>query len=459
MVYRPVILLFSLLVLLISCRGGQEESSGTSDRDRVNQFRGALGTPALVLLVSDFGAKGDGLADDSAAIQAALDASATLRGPNVVWFERTTYRTSRTLLIKQHTTRIEGNHAIIDYHGDGYALDVKPIDDTVYPVKVSLNEINIILNKDGATGVHWRFSYSFARSVDVSLKAANQTGFELLGDVNGTGPYYNTLIDCSVQGTAPAFANQRGWVFTYDSTTPTRGPNTNVFIHGRTGQVDVAWSLHVGAKNQLLGVTCEGIVKTVFDIGHPTSPVGCVSNSVQDVYVEGAAGANVFQIGQNSVDTAILNPFVTSIGTGQTYIDGGVGTRIYAAEAHTLPTKGLVLAQPSAVHLPVVRGPYPGVRLSDSQNKTELNLRNSSSFSGGSSFFTADDGTKNLMSVGFVEAKLHAPTLLLNDSKLGIYSGIGEPAIDAVNGSLYLRRDGKAGSSLYVLEDGKWKQK
>lgn len=412
---------------------------------------------SLVLCVRDFGAVGDGITDDSVALQAAFDAAAAAAGPSVVWFDRKTYHTTRTLLIKQHWAHIEGNHASIDYSGSGYALDVMPVGGTVYPQAVSLNELSFILRAAGAKGVRWRFSHSYARAASVLLKESNQVGFELLGDVNGTGPYYNTFIDCSVQGYAPTFANQRGWVFTFDSTTPTRGPNANVFIHGRTGQVDVAWSLQAGAKNQLLGVTCEGTTKTVFQIGHPTSPVGCVSNTVQDVYVEGADGANVFQIGENSVDTAILNPFVTSVGTGQTYVDAGIGTRIYAAEAHALPTKGFVLVQSSAAYPPVVRGPYPGLRLSDPGNGTDLNLRNSSSYSSGSSFFTADDGTKNLLSVGYVEAKLHAPTLLLNNSKLGIYSGTGEPTVDADNGSLYLRRDGGAGSStLYVREAGRW---
>jgi hypothetical protein len=214
----------------------------------------------------------------------------------------------------------------------------------------------------------------------------------------------------------------------------------------------------VGVKNQLLGVTCEGTTKTVFQIGHPTSAVGCVSNTVQDVYVEGAAGTNVFEIGPNSVDTAILNPFVTSIGTGQTYLDGGVGTRIYAAETHTLPTKGFVLTQPSPSHPPVVRGQYPGVRLSDPEKGTQLTLRNSFSFSSGSSFFTADDGTNNLLGVGTVQAQLYAPTLLLNNGGLGIYSGTGvpSPTFTAGNGSLYLRRDGSAGSTLYVREAGGW---
>lgn len=416
---------------------------------------------SLVLSVKDFGAAGDGMKDDSAAIQAALDAATTTDQPRVVWFERTTYRTTRTLFIKQHGVRIEGNDATIKYVGDDYALDVVPLRD-VYPQSFSLHELNIELDAAarGAKGVRWRFSRSFARGVSVRLRAHEQIGFEILGDKNGTGPYYNTFIDCSVQGQAlPKGSNQRGWVFTYDPGTPTRGPNANVFIRGRTGQVDVAWSLLAGAKNLLLGVTCEGIAKTVFEIGHPTSAVGCVSNTIQDVYVEGAAGADVFQIGKNSIDTAILNPFVTSIGTGKTYVDEGVATRIYAAAVHKLPTKGFVLMQPSSADPPVIQGPYPGLCLRDPVNGTNLTLRNSSSHSEATSFFTVRDGEYDLLLAGKTHAQLSAHTLLLNNSKLGIYSGTGVPTFAADKGSLYLRRDENPGPRLYVYEGDKWSAK
>ncbi len=71
-------------------------------RRRVARMELREGTRSSVLIVQDYGAKGDGTTDDTAAIQAALDAAAVAGG--VVWFPAGSYLISDTLVYGAATT-------------------------------------------------------------------------------------------------------------------------------------------------------------------------------------------------------------------------------------------------------------------------------------------------------------------------------------------------------------------
>ena len=372
------------------------------------------GGAATFLVVTDFGAIGDGVTDDTAAIQAALDAVAATGVSSVVWFPTPvrTYKTSRTLVVKRHWTHLAGNGAQIDFRGEGPALDAELADGRIYLQRVSISGLVIRLYNEGATGIHWRFTFSEASRVGITLTARNQVGVLLAGYPNGTGPYNNTFMDITIQGSAHlGVTGQKGWIFTSHPSMPTRSPNANVIIHGRTGQVEVGWTVQ-GAGNVIYGVTGEGITNTVFDIDHPSSPVGTVSTGVKDVYIEsgGATGVTAFRIGPNATDTEIVHPYVTGIPLARLVDDAGQRTSVYAGFQHTIPTRNLTFKQPSAADLVSLEGASPGLRLKDT----------------------------------------------LSGNALGIFSGTGVPTFAAGNGSLYLRQDGAEGSTLYVRERGAW---
>ena len=71
---------------------------GTMARGRLTADGSAQAGGSLVTDVRAFGAKGDGSADDSVAIQATIDAVHG-QGGGVVWFPRGRYRTTTTLAV------------------------------------------------------------------------------------------------------------------------------------------------------------------------------------------------------------------------------------------------------------------------------------------------------------------------------------------------------------------------
>lgn len=88
-----------------------------------------------IVSAKDFGAVGDGVVDDTVAIQAALDYVATLNGATV-YLPPGVYKTTSTLTFKSHSTRLVGNGrgmvpgtyvisvggSRINYTGAGYAV-------------------------------------------------------------------------------------------------------------------------------------------------------------------------------------------------------------------------------------------------------------------------------------------------------------------------------------------------
>ena len=217
---------------------------------------------------AQYGAVGDGRVDDTDALQAALNAAAG----RTLYLDSSRYRTTRTLLVSGHGTHISGEGAVIEYYGDGPALGFELVNKKLYPVEIWIGRLLINVNR--GSGIEVKASHSSFDDVKITLRpgADRAIGFDLVGDEpTGTGPYYNTFKNCSVQGQGPQQIGVR-----FRSIAPEwRGPNANTWLGGRVGQCDIGF-LVTGCGNHLFNPTLEGCGTAVrFESAYENHIFGC----------------------------------------------------------------------------------------------------------------------------------------------------------------------------------------
>jgi len=286
-----------------------------------------------IVSVKDFGAVGDGVADDTAAIQAALDAT------QAISFPAGTYKVTSTLLVKNHNKVVYGNNSVIAYTGTGWVINAQLVGGTLFPQYLQLNDLYIASGPNATGGIYWRFSYGTAKNISVQIPVTNQIAWQIGCDSAATGAYYNQFQNCNVQvyvGITAGVANQKGWVFEVVAVSGI-APNTNTFVGGRTSQTKIAWSIS-GLNNRLIGPTVEGTESggTCFVIANAIQPLACGYNHITSPYVEGLAGANAFSIASGYYN-AIVYPFVTSTGGGTVFSDTAVGTTLLNESGYRFP--------------------------------------------------------------------------------------------------------------------------
>lgn len=253
-------------------------------------------------LLPPYNAAGDGTTDDTTALQAAFDAAAN----GTIILPYATYKTTGTLYVSQNTI-VLGCDSTIDYFGTGNAIDFNLVAG-VYPQNIAIQDLNVLLEA-GSAAVAWniRASHSRFTSLFAGLKSGSPgaTGFALVGDDSGgTGPYYNTFINCWVQGQG---TGQTGVNFVNQAPNY-RAPNANTWVGGRVGQVVTAFIIS-GDGNTLLNPTVEGSTTAFkFDSG---SAIGCINNSLFGHYVESCTNAYVMTA--NASGTGIFGGFLTGI--------------------------------------------------------------------------------------------------------------------------------------------------
>lgn len=310
----------SMMSFIQSGTGAVTRDAQSKERDRV--------------CVLDFYANGvsgvavdpTGVVDSHLGIQAAINTGYT------VDFVHGSYNVGTVgITFPNHNQVINGNCSTLLYSGSGHGIDETPISN-VYPQGLIVNDLYVDCSASVSSGIRVRTSYSRWNNVQSVIRASNSTAWRIDTDFTyGTGPYYNQFNNCHAfgkVGITVGVSNQTGWLFTTDASAPTRGPNANVFIGGRTSQVTNPWVI-AGSKNRIIAPTVEGtpsggqvfVFENVYGGG-----AGCNSNEVVGPYVEGLAGANFCKFGTNALYNQMVRPYVTSLGGGTYKTDTSGGT-------------------------------------------------------------------------------------------------------------------------------------
>jgi hypothetical protein len=215
-----------------------------------------------------FGAVGDGTADDTAAIQAAIDAAGAAGGGRV-YLKKGTYKVTAGLLLPSKVALVGdsaggqvGNSTKISYAGAAGGTLLSPKDRTVDTINWKIEGIDF--DGGGLAGIVVEFyRVSYSRMQDCAVYGVQaSTGVGVLLDANTNNQcYFNVIDNVKVDG-APTGARFQ------------RGANANRWVGGKIGNGGTGMEfLSVSSGNIIIATDME-------------------NNSVRHVYMD--AGANVF---------------------------------------------------------------------------------------------------------------------------------------------------------------------
>jgi hypothetical protein len=276
--------------------------------------------------VADFGAVGDGVVDDAAAIQAALNAAT---GKTLEFAAGTTYRVNSTLTIKGDGTKIKGNGATINSYATVSGITYELIGGTRYPYNINVEDLS--LNSYGVGAYAWRIltSYSTYRRCSIGIPAVNVSGrgFALVGDeANGTGPYYNTFVNCDAQS-GSAGLDHIGFSFISVAPSFNRAPNANTFVGCRSASCFQNWNIK-GNGNTLINPISESPIGTGTGfLFEATTATNCVQNFIFGAYLE--APATGFYFSADAQNNMVTGAFGTGVTTWKN--DLGTGNQVHTA--------------------------------------------------------------------------------------------------------------------------------
>ena len=414
--------------------------------------------------VKGYGAKGDGVTDDTAAIQAAVDA-AEAAGGGIVFFPNGTYLTSSTLTVESSNVHLVGagkSSTLINYTGSAVAVQVG--DGIINAQNVQISNLYINDSGTGTIGI-----YTTTAKPGLNIQHVRVQGFSTAGIQMGDGSDYVTTAgscyDIQVQDCAIGFWLRKVNVFTlYECEV--------VNATGKGFQFDDCFSVEMqGCHAETL--TAGAIVAN-----------SCYAFSLSHFYAENVGGGAVSAIVLNNC----VVPSVRCI-----YLNGssstGIGIELQGQ------TRNGVFDTISALNF--ITGAFKGVATSNDNDVTNIYINAGTVFvntsglrtvpsmfrgeaSGVVTHFSAQAaGATHIGRFGTGGAKFYAGTssilgqygsdgylkFLRFESLEDIYqftggqiikTGTGSPggAVAAPVGSLFLRTDGGAGTVLYVKESG-----
>jgi len=305
---------------------------------------------AAAFHVSDYGATGDGVTDDTAAIQAAIDA-AVAEGIycGEVVFEPTIYRVNSQIVIDGRNLIISGKNAQLDYYGtSGACLAISNVTNPVaaiYPNDVTIRDIIVKVFAAGGHGIDCKTSHSLYENISVTLTstATGASAYRWIGDeTNGTGPYYNTFLKCKCN--SQSLSTDHIGIECITTGPVNRGPNANTWIGGRIGQMSTGIKL-TGHGNNFYGVTYEGIAATgtAFKFFGPAA-AKCTQNSIYGYYVENVG--TLAEFNTHALGCGLFNGFATGVTTFKT--DNGTNNIILGTTGTSQLGTGLKFTAVSA---------------------------------------------------------------------------------------------------------------
>jgi hypothetical protein len=247
--------------------------------------------------VKDFGAVGDGVTDDTVAIQNAIDYVASLsttftRGGEV-HFPRGEYVTTASLVIGSNGTTLSGSgiiNTIIRFTGSsGAAIQA----DGVLRTACRIEAMTIRCDTADGDGIDFTwFSYCDFENLAFDLRAANQVGIYAAGNGLGTGPYYNTFDKIHIIG-QPATAGQIGVRLAPASSGGflADGPNSNLFSNfRRISLVDVGFDVQSGNGNLGTNISLETIQNYAFAFNNrPADYTGTATSGTISSFTDSTA--------------------------------------------------------------------------------------------------------------------------------------------------------------------------
>jgi hypothetical protein len=264
--------------------------------------------------------------DCSAFINAALVAGT---GKTVVFGQGQTYRANSTITIQGDGTKILGRGATINSYATSSGITYALVGGTRYPNNNDVEDLS--LNAYGVGAYAWRIltSYSTYRRCSIGIPAVNVSGrgFSLIGDeATGTGPYYNTFLDCDVQSGSSGL-DHIGFSFISVASSFNRAPNANTFVGCRAASCFQNWNIK-GNGNSLYNAISESPSGTGTGFTfEATTATNCVQNFIFGCYMESPATG--FYFSANAQNNLVIGAFGTGVTTWKN--DLGTGNQVLTA--------------------------------------------------------------------------------------------------------------------------------
>lgn len=245
-----------------------------------------------------FGAVGDGVADDTLSIQAAIDHFGVTQelyvtGGKVV-LSKARYKTTAPLRLKSSWTMIEGQgrfNSIISYTGVAGSAAIQfgadMADQFLVVTYQSLKSFTIQVYGEGCYAVQYdKAQYATTREMSLELTAANQIGFYGNGNGSGAGPYYNLFDDIVVIGSG--LPSQTAFKMRQNSFESLDSPNANIFTNIKQIQsVGVGFDIETGHSNMFKNIGLESVTEYGFKLSHkPPRYTGTATGGGSDQLID-----------------------------------------------------------------------------------------------------------------------------------------------------------------------------
>lgn len=182
-----------------------------------------VGKGELLINVKDYGAKGDGVTDDTAALNAAATAAAS-KDFTLLWWPAGTYKTTGTVVVRRN---LEADQATIAYYGTGTALVLGSTTSGTVTARQRFHAprvINMLRGTAGWDGTSCGIQTNNLNTCELHVPFVQDFEKGLIMYGNAGGNAYNTVI------LGALWENHKNLVL---DCTPDGYSNQNLFVGGR----------------------------------------------------------------------------------------------------------------------------------------------------------------------------------------------------------------------------------